>query len=439
MPKRLMLPATAVLLLLSACGTGKPASGLPTEPDALLKRVKVEMADQRAFAVQDCEDYAPCEPGHENFSLTYALDIMLLRVDGYEHSPYSLISGPDCFNSQDGIHWTYAYCGGSDDSLYVDPRVVLSLAVEPKVEGTDTLAGCKQVRISASLDLQRWVQQRTSHGWGSVSGSLRLAPALPAPSPQPVLPAFDREKIEMLGWEVREVYPGTEYVLAKGASAIEATGNGFSFEIYGFDEVSSELKQELGQVLAAFGIGAERIEEAKLNADRSPIFGANNIVPAEATFWLDAESTLVTKMAVRTGEYDPESGQAQPGPDQQAITLSFKYGGDGPQPPQQVINDRFAELVFDSAANGTGAIAELVTAYYDTQGTCPDAVTPDTMAAELAAKDWPRNSYQERPLQESDTFSAGDFKYERSGDNTCRLIGWGWGEDYSLEIPYRNP
>ncbi len=442
MPKRLMLPATAVLLLLSACGTGKPASGLPTEPDALLKRAKEEMAAQQSFAVAQCENYGPCEPGHENFSLTYALDIMLLRVDGYEHSPYSLISGPDCFNSHDGIHWTYAYCGGSDDSLYVDPRVVLSLAVEPKVEGTDTLAGRKQVRISASLDLQRWVQQRTSHGWGSVSGSLRLAPALPAPSPQPVLPAFDREKIEMLGWEVREVHPGTEYVLAKGASAIEATGNGFSFEIYGFDEVSSELKQELGQVLAAFGIPAERIDEAELTASDDPVFSESNTVPAEATFWIDAESALVTKMTVKIGHYDPELGQARPASEQpQGITLTFVYGGDGPQTPQQEINERFAELVFDSSVNGTATIADLVAAYYDAQGACPDEATPDALAAELSAmgREWPRNFYQERPLQESDTFSAGDFKYERSGDNTCRLIGWGWGEKYPLEIPYRFP
>ena len=54
-------------------------------------------------------------------------------------------------------------------------------------------------------------------------------------------------------------------------------------------------------------------------------------------------------------------------------------------------------------------------------------------------RDWPRNFYQERPLQESDTFSAGDFKYERSSDSECRVVGWGWGEEYTLEIPYSSP
>jgi hypothetical protein len=241
---------------------------------------------------------------------------------------------------------------------------------------------------------------------------------------------------------VREVYPGTEYVLAKGASSIEATGSDLHFELYGVREVTPELKQELGRVLEAFGIPAERIDQAKLTASDDPVFSESNTVPAEATFWIDAESALVTKMTVKIGDYDPELGQARPTSEQpQGITLTFVYGGDGPQTPRQSINERFAELVFDSSVNGTATIADLVTAYYDAQGACPDQATPDALAAELSAmgRDWPRNFYQERPLQESETFSAGDFKYERSSDSECRLVGWGWGEEYPLEIPYSFP
>jgi len=74
MPKLPIALAATLFLLLSACGTGKPASGLPSDPDALLKRVKVEMEEQRAFAVRDCAYYGPCEPGHENFALSYVRD-----------------------------------------------------------------------------------------------------------------------------------------------------------------------------------------------------------------------------------------------------------------------------------------------------------------------------------------------------------------------------
>ncbi len=309
------------------------------------------------------------------------------------------------------------------------------------MEDTDTLAG-RKVRISASLDLQRWVQQRTTHAWGYVFGSLELAPFPPPAEPQPTLPEFDRQKIEMLGWEVREVYPGTEYVLAKGASSIEATGSDLHFELYGVREVTPELKQELGRVLEAFGIPAERIDEAELTASDDPVFSESNTVPAEATFWIDAESALVTKMTMKIADYDPELGQARPASEQpQGITLTFAYGGDGPQAPREAINERFADLVFDSSVNGTATIADLATAYYDTQGACPDDATPDALAAELSAmgQDWPRNFYQERSLRESETFSAGDFKYERSSDSACRVVGWGWGEEYSLEIPYSSP
>lgn len=57
MPKLPFALAATLFLLLSACGAGKPAFGLPSDPDALLKRVKVEIEEQRAFAVRDCANY----------------------------------------------------------------------------------------------------------------------------------------------------------------------------------------------------------------------------------------------------------------------------------------------------------------------------------------------------------------------------------------------
>ena len=441
----------AVIAVLSAsamvgCGTGAPkAPSSISEGDAaaILKTARQVMSEQKGFEVVECEGYYACDPNHEDFSLTFGPEnTMLLRVEGYEHAPYAMASGNDCYTSNDGEHWTIS-AGVCAEGLYADPRTLL-VAVDSnqRVEGKEELNGREHVVVSAGVDLKNWLSGQLKKG-AYVYGAISWGPRPRPPEAVPTLPAFDREKIEQSfrGWQVWDRFPerpGSHYLLAWKESWIEVSGDEVYVNIYGEDEVTPELKVELGQILEAFGIPVERMEQADLKVHPGVVWGENNTVPAQVSFWVDSESGLVDKMSVEIGQYDPETGQTKPIPavPPPATTFTYRYGIEGPKAPtpENVVNEKVQEMITNSN-DEVAVIAEALNRYVESHGKCPEEATAESLAGELSGQQWPVNAYAKRPMEASDEFSSGDFRYDGGGESTCHLTGWGWDLREEFDIP----